>query len=259
MAFNWTCPFCDRAQTVTDNQIAIEGVGLPLQDNKYGWIGAQIVAIACANTDCQEVTIRVGVNTLRENPGYINYSSRSNYNDYANDAFLNVQIKPDSSYKSQPDFIPEPLREDYYEACLIRTKSPKASATLARRCLQGMIRDFCGISKARLIDEIKYLKAQVDNGTAPAGVTPETIDAIDSVRSVGNIGAHMEKDINVIVEVGANEAKLLIGLIELLFEDWYVARNSRRERLAKVTALADTKKAELEAAKIAALPKPSTP
>lgn len=259
MAFNWTCPFCDRAQTVTDDQLAFEGVGLPLKDSKYGWIGAQLAAIACANPDCKEVTIRVEVNTLRESPAAINYNKRGNYSNFANEPFLSAQILPDSSYKPQPVYIPGPIREDYYEACLIRTRSPKASATLSRRCLQGMIRDFCGISKARLIDEIRDLKAQVDNGTAPPGVTIETIDAIDSVRSVGNIGAHMEKDINVIVEVDENEAKLLIELIELLFEDWYVARNSRKERLAKVTALSGAKKAELEAARIAALPKPSAP
>jgi hypothetical protein len=42
---------------------------------------------------------------------------------------------------------------------------------------------------------------------------------------LGNIGAHMEADVNVIVDVEAGEAKLLIGLIETLVDEWYVARH----------------------------------
>ena len=35
-----------------------------------------------------------------------------------------------------PDYIPEAIRTDYLEACSILDKSPRAAATLARRCLQ---------------------------------------------------------------------------------------------------------------------------
>ena len=59
-----------------------------------------------------------------------------------------------------------------------------------------MIRDFCGISKNRLIDEITELSNRVATGTAPPGVNGESVEAIDHVRSIGNIGAHMEKDID---------------------------------------------------------------
>jgi hypothetical protein len=98
-------------------------------------------------------------------------------------------LLPPSSAKPQPDCIPKPIRDDYYEACAIRDLSPKASATTIRRCLQGMIRDFCGISKKRLIDEINELRTYIQNGKAPAGVQPDTIVAIDQVRELGNIGA----------------------------------------------------------------------
>jgi hypothetical protein len=143
----------------------------------------------------------------------------------------------------QPDYIPQPLRDDYYEACRIRDLSPKASATLARRCLQGMIRDFCGIAKTRLVDEINDLRKRVTDGTAPPGVQGETTDAIDAVRKIGNIGAHREKDISLIVDVDPNEAQALRGLIEMLFEDWYVARHNRQERLKQVQAIAAAKDA----------------
>ena len=88
-----------------------------------------------------------------------------------------------------------------------------------------MIRDFWGIAKNRLIDEIDSIKDKVDLNTWLA---------IDAVRSVGNIGAHMEKDINVIVDVEPREAQLLIGLIELLVKDWYIARHQRKERLQEI-------------------------
>jgi hypothetical protein len=88
-----------------------------------------------------------------------------------------------------------------------------------------MIRDFCKISKHRLIDEIKELRKRVNEDQAPLGVQPDTVDAIDHVRKIGNIGAHMETDINVIVDVDPNEAQVLIELAELLFEE--LVRRSR--------------------------------
>jgi hypothetical protein len=98
-----------------------------------------------------------------------------------------------------------------------------------------MIRDFWGIRKRRLKDEVDALQDKVD---------PETWAAIDSVRSIGNIGAHMEADINVIVDVDPDEATLLIGLIETLLADWYIARHNREERMSKIKAVAEQKQLE---------------
>lgn len=151
------------------------------------------------------------------------------------------RIMPDSMAKPQPDYIPEAIREDYREACLIRDLSAKASATLSRRCLQGMIRDFCGISKKRLIDEIKELEKQVNEGTADRSISIESVNAIDAVRKVGNIGAHMEADVDHIVPVDPGEAQLLIDLIEDLFTDWYIQRHNRQARFGALAALAANK------------------
>jgi hypothetical protein len=105
-----------------------------------------------------------------------------------------------------------------------------------------MIRDFCKISKPTLNQEIEALRKAVENNSAPAGVTPESVDGIDAVRRVGNIGAHMESDVNTIIDIDSGEAQILIGLVETLFEDWYVARHKRTQRFASVKALADNKK-----------------
>src|SRR5262249_23110992 len=125
-------------------------------------------------------------------------------------------LRPKSNARPFPAYIPTPILDDYNEACLIVIDSPKASATLSRRCLQGMIRDFWGIKDKTLLVEINALQGKID---------PTTWAAVDAVRSVGNIGAHMEKDINLIVDVEPEEAQLLIGLIEFLLKDWYVGRH----------------------------------
>ena len=216
--FAWTCPYCSRAATVTDaNRSA--NVSRFYDGNKHGTLAFAYEAITCPNSECKEVAIKATLRPAREN-GY-------------GPILQEWQLRPASEARVYPDYIPAPIREDYEEACLIRDLSAKASATLSRRCLQGIIRDYWGISRARLVDEINELKDKVD---------PATWSAIDAVRSIGNIGAHMERDINVIVEVEPEEAQLLIGLIEILLKDWYIARHERQMHLANITALAAAKK-----------------
>ncbi len=53
----------------------------------------------------------------------------------------------------------------------------------------------------------------------------------------------MEKDINVIVDVDPDEAELLIGLIETLLREWYVAREERKARMGFIVSAAAAKKA----------------
>ena len=190
--------------------------------------------ITCVNAKCRRLSLSVQLMKVQRN-------SPEAADRYSSSPLQSWNLLPESTAKPQPDYIPEPIRQDYEEACKIRILSPKASATLARRCLQGMIRDFCKISKAKLIDEIEELTKLVEAGNAPKGVLPEAVEAIDAVRELGNIGAHMEKDINIIVDIDPDEAGKLIGLIEVLFEDWYVARHDRGKRLKEVLEIAEGK------------------
>lgn len=148
---------------------------------------------------------------------------------------LKTYLMPNSLAKQFPKYIPKAIRDDYEEAYSILNLSPKASATLSRRCLQGMIRDFYGIKKSRLIDEINELESIVPN---------TQWKAIHGVRSIGNIGAHMEKDINMIVDVDPDEAQKLLKLIELLMDKWYIARHDEEELLSDIIAIADDKKSQ---------------
>jgi hypothetical protein len=190
-------------------------------------------AIVCANQSCQELTLVARLATsVHHGSNDLGISGPSQ----------DWTLLPPSSARPQPDCIPQPIRDDYFEACAIRDLSPKASATIARRCLQGMIRDFCGISKKRLFDEIDELRRRVHEGKAPPGVQPDGVEAIDHVRLIGNIGAHMEADINVIVDVDPDEAQILIELVETLFLEWYVAREARTQRFSKLKSIAADKK-----------------
>lgn len=53
----------------------------------------------------------------------------------------------------------------------------------------------------------------------------------------------MEKDINLIVDVDPEEADLLLRLIEVLMEEWYIRRYEREEHMQKVIAAAQAKAA----------------
>jgi hypothetical protein len=231
---NWKCPYCGHAQVISKERhyTCLERFYY-IHDWVEGLPGYSFEAIVCANADCKKLSLTLSVVRRGEDIPPNRFQVLS--------IFQSWRLLPSSFAKPQPDYIPEALRKDYEEACAIRDLSPKASATITRRCIQGIIRDFCGIAKGRLIDEIKELRKRVNAGQAPAGVQPDTVDAIDHIRSIGNIGAHMEADINVIVDVDPGEAQVLIELTEMLFDEWYVAREQRTQRLAQLSAIAASK------------------
>lgn len=221
--FNWTCPYCNRNATITDSNYS-ESIFYFNDDNKDGFLGLKTQSITCPNSACKEYTILASLHKAIA----VGISSR-----YITDGTLiKWTMKPNSSAKPFPNYIPQPIIADYNEACLIRDLSPKASATLSRRCLQGIIRDYFGVVEKRLIDEINAIKDKMD---------PLTWGAIDAVRKIGNIGAHMEKDIDLIIDVEPEEAQLLIGLIEILLKDLYITRHERQRHLESIIGVAAQK------------------
>lgn len=223
--FNWTCPHCERAVTITGQRFSAGNHTLYI-DNSDGRRTLFSSYIVCPNPGCKKFTLTAEL-----------YESERGPPPHAHEKFVRKlstwALVPSSMSKHFPEYVPRPIREDYQEACLIRDLSPKASATLSRRCLQGILRDFWKVKPGRLVDEIAQVKDKVD---------PITWEAIEAVRKLGNIGAHMEKDIDVIVDVDPNEAALLIGLVETLLKEWYVARAERQARMGAVIAAAASKK-----------------
>lgn len=222
MSYDWTCPFCDRHSVLSASNLKSEEVWLGIS-SASGKKKVTINYIVCSNPACKRFVLSA----------YLATYTSDGHGASTGPTEQSWSLVPPSAAKVFPDYIPRPIVEDYTEACLIKDLSPKASATLSRRCLQGMIRDFWKIQKSRLVDEIEDLKGHVD---------PLTWKAIDAVRGVGNIGAHMEKDINLIVEVDPVEAAKLIGLIEVLVSDWYIARHNREEHLKQVAEIGEAKK-----------------
>jgi len=201
-------------------------------EGKGGDRAIRIVRAICPSPKCREVELSVHLHEWEVMPG--------SQPDRAGKRIRYWQLAPDSSAKVIPDYVPQAIRGDYYESCRIVAGSPKASATLARRCLQGMIRDFWQIKKSNLATAIRALKSRVET---------DEYDAIDAIRRVGNIGAHMEKNVNLIIDVDPGGAEKLLRLIESLIEEWYVRRHKKAELLAAVREIADGKGALKKAAK----------
>lgn len=217
MATAWRCPHCNTNAIIASGDQYTDAKRM-FTESCWGVIEYRVKSVLCPNPDCRKPTLTVSLNQSRSG------------------AEISIwQLLPESSAMSLPAFVPEALRQDYEEACKIVDLSPKAAATLARRCLQGMIRDFWSIEGCKsLYHEIQAIKDKVD---------PVTWEAIDAIRGLGNIGAHMERDINLIIPVEPDEARLLIELIEDLFQTWYIQREERRVRAARVVELAYDKKA----------------
>ena len=215
---HWTCPYCNRDCTLGSDDIRW------CQDNTWlskdhGWVLGNYKIRVCPNPDCRKLSI-------------VGHLFKSDSHGTTGEKIYEWQLVPEANAKPFPDYIPKQLRDDYFEACLIKEKSAKASATLSRRCLQGIIRDFWGVKKRTLFEEIAELEDKVD---------ATTWRAIDSVRQVGNIGAHMEQDVNLIIDVEPDEAALLIWLIETLFEEWYIERHTREQKMLEIVRMAEDK------------------
>ncbi len=221
--FNWRCPHCEHAVTISSNRYSSSQhtVRIKNADGRHTLLSQFIV---CPNRDCQKYTLTA---QLHES-----FERQNVYDDRLGTIISTWPLVPPSSAKSFPSYVPSQILEDYKEACLIRDLSPKASATLSRRCLQGILRDYWGVKPGRLIQEIAAIQDRVD---------PITWNAIDAVRKIGNIGAHMEKDIDVIIEVDPGEAGLLTELVETLLVEWYVARAQRQARMEAVISAAESK------------------
>lgn len=228
--FNWTCPSCGSHTTITSpNCCSVTLDVIASNTPKDKGIIVRGVLIECPNKQCQAQSFKVIVNRASRQIG--TYSPlRENASapvGIGSFTFLPTTASPLSQY------VPASILEDYNEAYLISKLSPKASATLARRALQGMVRDYFQISGLRTLHaELIAIEDKCD---------PDLYAAIMAVKSIGNIGAHPEQDIGLIVGVEPGEPETLLDLIHLLDREWYVARAERKSRIAKVQALSASK------------------
>jgi hypothetical protein len=142
------------------------------------------------------------------------------------------KLLPSSNAKPMPEYVPERIAKEYAEACAVVDVSSGAAATLARRCLQAIIRDYFGVKKNTLADEMDAIKDKLD---------PEIWLAIEETRKTGNVGKNMEKGVNLVLDADPGEPQLLIGLIEYFIDECYVARHARKQRLEDMRARTSSK------------------
>lgn len=223
--FNWNCPHCDRATTITNSSaVSCANVNRLLEEKDQTVFIS--IFIQCPNRDCNKISLIATENRFHRSilQGYVK-----------GDTLRSWQLIPESKAKTWPDYIPKAIREDYSEACLICELSPKASATLSRRCLQGIIRNIWDVKAGNLANEIEQIQDKI---------SVEALENINLIRNAGNIGAHMEKDVNLVIDIAPDEARLLIELLEALIKEWYIERHERKKRTE--TLKEKTKKANLK-------------
>lgn len=213
------CPFCSSKFVATKESYRefktsfVKSVGIPYQLGVDDQDELSVKHYKCPN--CEEKSIQIeGIG--EEVKG------------------TKISVRPRSLAKKFPEYIPKALRNDYEEAYLILDLSPRASATLSRRCLQGMIRDYWKVSgKNNLYQEIIAIQDKV---------SPEVSRVLKGLKDLGNIGAHMEKDINLIIDIDSGEAEKLLTLIEYLFKEWYINRHESEQLFADIIGIDEEKK-----------------
>ena len=135
MAFNWICPFCNRHTTISSDNIVTKENILHIYNCSDGSKKITCEWIVCPNEECRKATLTVMLQDAELSFG--NWK-------ILEDTEKIWKLIPKSNAKPYPEYIPLSIRQDYEEACAIVNDSAKASATLSRRCLQGMIRNFWG-------------------------------------------------------------------------------------------------------------------
>lgn len=231
MVDNYICPFCGVAIPLTKDTHKETHVGFtPILQGTFGPQGPNCAQLEQVNKQRAENGIMAHVVKCPSCEKTSIYGIGIS-GDIINQKYL---IYPKSNAKQYPEYVPQSIRKDYQEAFETLNISPKASATLSRRCIQGMIRDTQGIHAGNLASEINQLEGKIQ---------PDQWAAIDAARKLGNIGAHMEKDTSIIVDIDPEEANLLLDLVEYLIYEWYISKHESSLMMDKIKQLSEKKQA----------------
>lgn len=122
-----------------------------------------------------------------------------------------------ASRPAPPTEVPPEFADDYAEACLVLSDSPKASAALSRRCLQHILREKAGVKHSDLAKEIQEA---LNNGHLPTHLA----ESLDAIRNTGNFAAHpiKSKSTGEVVPVEPGEAEWNLEVLEALFDFYFV-------------------------------------
>lgn len=138
------------------------------------------------------------------------------------------------AFSPAPPQVPAAIAKDYSEANEVLSVSPKASAALARRCLQSILASH-GYKGRDLVKQIEAVLTENDTSKALPLALRENIDAI---RNFGNFSAHPITDQTSlqIVEVEPGEAEWCLQILMDVFNHYYVAPIKAAEKRAALAA-----------------------
>lgn len=131
-----------------------------------------------------------------------------------------------------PECVDGKIRDEFAEAARVLPVSPKASAALARRCLELMLTRQ-NYNQSKLVKKIEAAEPELP------GYLRETMDA---VRRLGNVSAHPQenRETGEITEVEPHEAQLLLTILEELADHYYVKPVTNKKRLADLNIKLDS-------------------
>jgi hypothetical protein len=133
------------------------------------------------------------------------------------------------SGRMAPPVVPEAIARDYNEGAFVLDRSPRASAALARRCLEQVLEGYLSATGSDLKKQIDSVKEKV----------PENVyRGLHGLRTIGNFSVHLNKDTNTgqIVDVEPEEAEWTLEVLDLLFDFLFVAPARAQERIDGVNS-----------------------
>jgi hypothetical protein len=125
------------------------------------------------------------------------------------DETISILVRPKNNSRPPcPPEVPKEIAEDYTEACLVLSDSPKASSAMSRRALQNILKD-PNAGNAQQRD----LADQIDHVLKSKTLPPYIANVLDAVRNIGNFGAHpmKSKATGEILPVEPGEAEWNLG------------------------------------------------
>jgi hypothetical protein len=139
-----------------------------------------------------------------------------------------ILIWPRGIMRPIPKDTPKVIVQDFKEACESLYTSKRASAALARRCLQHLIRIRLGIRK-NLYQEIEAL---FESTSLP----PTLKDALHLIRNLGILGAHplQDSETDNVLEIEEGEVEMVIDVLGQLLEYYYETLPKLEETARKV-------------------------
>lgn len=140
-----------------------------------------------------------------------------------------IRVYPKGAARPIASEVPDPYRQDFIEACLVRQDSAKASAALSRRCVQAVLRDKAETTKKDLFEQIEEV---INSGKVPSHI----VDDLHAVRNIGNFAAHPMKSTNTgeIIDVEPGEAEWNLDVLESLFDFYFVQPALSAKRKAEL-------------------------